>query len=278
MANYLEAALSCSVCLGIFRDPAKLQCGHTFCKRCLEKLWKANRKDCPECRSPFDGKFIPDYALKSAITYLSRFNIDEISATCCKEDKTYLNEVNDSILTAPEDCCIAVCVNEQLTMRGGVSRAVKDRFGRVVELKKQGKKTGEVAVLEDDDRFLYYLVTRSKFAKTAKYEDLQQCLHEMKTHCVDNYVTDLAIPSDFHACVVNILVCQCGLGFSSHFVKPALSLHILHSPVRPLQPQDWFATGNSFSTPLRLSKSLNMSPLLPIMHHDLTSLQIPFAS
>lgn len=42
--------LSCSICLCIFTDPVMLQCGHSFCKSCVQQNWvgKISRK-CPVC-------------------------------------------------------------------------------------------------------------------------------------------------------------------------------------------------------------------------------------
>lgn len=59
--------LMCSCCLEEFNDPKDLECGHTFCKKCLEHCIKSNPDDtcsfdgnedqipvirCPECRAP----------------------------------------------------------------------------------------------------------------------------------------------------------------------------------------------------------------------------------
>ena len=42
----------CQVCWGnmLDRKPRSLTCGHSFCQRCLEKLDKEGRIDCPTCR------------------------------------------------------------------------------------------------------------------------------------------------------------------------------------------------------------------------------------
>ncbi|XP_029977961.1 tripartite motif-containing protein 35-like [Sphaeramia orbicularis] len=43
--------LSCAICFNIYTDPVTLQCGHNFCKTCVQDHWrrKASRK-CPLCR------------------------------------------------------------------------------------------------------------------------------------------------------------------------------------------------------------------------------------
>lgn len=37
------------------RQPFFLDCGHTFCKPCIEKTIKFLNSTCPTCREPFDG-------------------------------------------------------------------------------------------------------------------------------------------------------------------------------------------------------------------------------
>lgn len=49
--------LYCSICLGIYTDPVILQCGHNFCKVCincvLEKQEGSGVYSCPQCREEF---------------------------------------------------------------------------------------------------------------------------------------------------------------------------------------------------------------------------------
>ncbi|KAJ8371477.1 hypothetical protein AAFF_G00307950 [Aldrovandia affinis] len=56
-AAELEAELSCSICLMIYRDPVLLPCGHSFCRSCVSRAWDgqgaAKRYTCPECRAEF---------------------------------------------------------------------------------------------------------------------------------------------------------------------------------------------------------------------------------
>ena len=63
MANKVESLLECSVCLETLNDPRTLPCFHSFCKVCLEKIVRIERKkakiedfNCPSCRSVFQLK------------------------------------------------------------------------------------------------------------------------------------------------------------------------------------------------------------------------------
>nr|XP_042705021.1 ADP-ribose glycohydrolase OARD1 isoform X2 [Chrysemys picta bellii] len=57
------------------------------------------------------------------------------------------------------------------------------------------KKSGEVAVLKRDDRYIYYLITKKKVSHKPTYENMQKSLEAMKTHCLNNGVTDISMPS-----------------------------------------------------------------------------------
>lgn len=53
-AQFLEEDLvTCSICLGRYRDPVTLPCGHNFCGNCIQDSWRCCEKTCPECRQPF---------------------------------------------------------------------------------------------------------------------------------------------------------------------------------------------------------------------------------
>lgn len=43
---------SCAICTGLAWRPIRLDCSHLFCIRCLVKLQKQGKKDCPLCRAP----------------------------------------------------------------------------------------------------------------------------------------------------------------------------------------------------------------------------------
>jgi len=45
-----QTEYTCCICISIFNNPHKLNCGHTFCKECL---YTVENKLCPLCRKPF---------------------------------------------------------------------------------------------------------------------------------------------------------------------------------------------------------------------------------
>ncbi|XP_075702721.1 E3 ubiquitin/ISG15 ligase TRIM25-like [Rhinoderma darwinii] len=52
--------LNCSICLGIYTDPATLRCGHNFCRECIENVLDtqegSGEYSCPECREYFQER------------------------------------------------------------------------------------------------------------------------------------------------------------------------------------------------------------------------------
>ncbi|XP_051827842.1 probable E3 ubiquitin-protein ligase TRIML1 [Antechinus flavipes] len=52
----LQASLTCSICLGYFRDPVTVNCGHSFCIGCLRhcRVRTQETLTCPECREEID--------------------------------------------------------------------------------------------------------------------------------------------------------------------------------------------------------------------------------
>uniref|UniRef100_G3TY34 Uncharacterized protein n=1 Tax=Loxodonta africana TaxID=9785 RepID=G3TY34_LOXAF len=50
----LQAEANCSVCLDYLRDPVTIECGHNFCRSCIEQSWEdqQDRFPCPVCCHP----------------------------------------------------------------------------------------------------------------------------------------------------------------------------------------------------------------------------------
>jgi hypothetical protein len=67
--NLGEIDCCCSICLGIFRDPATIECGHTFCRECID-LSLEKKRQCPTCRKNLQKGPLPVLCLRTYINCL----------------------------------------------------------------------------------------------------------------------------------------------------------------------------------------------------------------
>ncbi|KAH8415603.1 hypothetical protein KR222_006045, partial [Zaprionus bogoriensis] len=105
-----------------------------------------------------------------------------------------LNEVEGDLFSAPKTHSLAHCVAADLGMGAGIAVKFKEVYGQVDELRAQQACSGQVAVLKDDERFIYYLVTKPQSWGKPTYESLQSSLEGMREHMLKNEVDKLAIP------------------------------------------------------------------------------------
>lgn len=102
--------------------------------------------------------------------------------------------VEGDLFTCAKTMSMSHCVSEDLKMGKGIAVLFKKRFQRVDELKSQNAKTGQVAILEDGDRFIYYLVTKRRYFDKPTYKTLQSSLAAMRHHCLSNDVKEISMP------------------------------------------------------------------------------------
>ena len=79
-------------------------------------------------------------------------------------------------------------------MGKGIAVIFRDTFGGIDELKRQGRRVGEVAVLKSGACSIYYLITKPKYWNKPTYEDLERTLVEMRMHMTDHGLRKLAMP------------------------------------------------------------------------------------
>ena len=63
--------LICSICLNIYDNAINSECGHTFCRQCLQKWIEDNHKECPECRKEFTRKRSNDLSNNDIFVFIS---------------------------------------------------------------------------------------------------------------------------------------------------------------------------------------------------------------
>ncbi|GAB0200707.1 E3 ubiquitin-protein ligase TRIM39-like [Grus japonensis] len=55
-AEELQEEAICSICLDFFCAPVMLDCGHNFCRACINLCWARAAPSCPQCRHPLPGR------------------------------------------------------------------------------------------------------------------------------------------------------------------------------------------------------------------------------
>lgn len=89
---------------------------------------------------------------------------------------------------------LAHCVSQDLMMGKGIAKQFKRRFGRVEELKAQGRTVGGVSFLQERNRYLFYLITKERYFYKPTYDSLKSSLEELRDKCLLLGVKELAIP------------------------------------------------------------------------------------
>ena len=107
--NLGDLDYTCHVCLSVLRDPVSIECGHSFCKSCIEKSMEISKR-CPTCRKDIREAPRPILVLKNHINLL-KINCendckwegkiekyDEHLKTCTKSTKTPCPRCHKSIV------------------------------------------------------------------------------------------------------------------------------------------------------------------------------------
>ncbi|XP_026463133.1 uncharacterized protein LOC113365803 [Ctenocephalides felis] len=123
--------------------------------------------------------FHPDRTLESESVHNPDFNYSEISK---------------DLFEVPEDYSLCHCVAEDFIMGAGIALQFRFRFGRVADLLLQRPRTGGFAYLKDNQRFIYYLVTKQRSSGKPCIEALESSLENMRKHMLKNNVRKLAMP------------------------------------------------------------------------------------
>ncbi|XP_055532129.1 ADP-ribose glycohydrolase OARD1-like isoform X2 [Wyeomyia smithii] len=105
-----------------------------------------------------------------------------------------VREIEGDLFAAPKDHSLAHCVAADLKMGAGIAIKFNQTFKRVDELKAQQVGVGGVAILKDNQRFIYYLITKKGSYDKPTYDDLTKSLEAMRKHMLENGAKQLALP------------------------------------------------------------------------------------
>ncbi|XP_039963164.1 uncharacterized protein LOC126763528 [Bactrocera neohumeralis] len=107
--------------------------------------------------------------------------------------KCQIVEEKGNILSAPQDFSLVHSTSADFAMSSGIGLHFKCKFGQINELQKQNKHVGNVAVLKDNNRYIYNLITKERSHEKCTYPALYYALMAMREHVEQNNVTKLAI-------------------------------------------------------------------------------------
>src|SRR4051812_6280472 len=109
-----------------------------------------------------------------------------------------MNELKGDLFSSKDN--LAHCVSLDFKMGAGIAVKFKSLFGRVDELKKQCKYFPSIAILknenkdEENNKYIYYLVTKKYYYNKPTYESLNKTLILMNKHMTENNIKSLSIP------------------------------------------------------------------------------------
>ncbi|CAL1606586.1 unnamed protein product [Knipowitschia caucasica] len=109
-------------------------------------------------------------------------------------DTWSITYVSGNLFSCSKDESLAHCISQDFRMGAGIAVRFKKEFGGVAELKGQQKQMGQCAVLKDGRRYVYYLITKTRYYQKPTYDSLKRSLEDMKSHCIANGVSKVSMP------------------------------------------------------------------------------------
>ncbi|EPQ26974.1 uncharacterized protein PFL1_05609 [Pseudozyma flocculosa PF-1] len=99
---------SCAICTSVAWRPVRLDCSHLFCIRCLVKLQKQGKSDCPLCRCPgavanADGRNMDEAAVNFLRTWFPK-EVEEKNSE--NESERHREEMEEMGLRESDKCVI----------------------------------------------------------------------------------------------------------------------------------------------------------------------------
>lgn len=105
-----------------------------------------------------------------------------------------VTELFGNLFDLEPDVSLAHCVSADFKMMKGISLQFRRKFGTVDKLRQLQKTAPDVALIETDNRTIFYLITKEHFWQKPSYEQLFYCLQKLKQLCEENNISKLACP------------------------------------------------------------------------------------
>lgn len=138
---------------------------------------------------------IPDHELKTSETIVEE--ISEIMPqipTLKVDQNANIRVVEKDLFSVEKDRSLGHCVSRDLAMSKGIAVDFKKLFGDVDVLKAMDRKIGEVAYLNKNGRYIFYLITKQNCYDKPTYDTLELSLVYLRKLCTELKVSKLALP------------------------------------------------------------------------------------
>ncbi|CAI2162646.1 6942_t:CDS:1 [Funneliformis geosporum] len=110
------------------------------------------------------------------------------------EKFTLVERKGDLFTDSPSTDALAHCVSRDLRMGKGIADFFKKKFNGVENLKAQKCEVGQVAYLQRDGRYIFYVITKSGVYDKPAQKDFENSLIELRRMCEKFGVKGLSIP------------------------------------------------------------------------------------
>eukprot|EP00061_Rhincodon_typus_P003463 g20151.t1 len=82
----------CSICLDFYNDPVTIDCGHNFCRDCIQNYWAPVRGKvtCPQCRTQFTQRNVrPNHFVSNIVENVRKLSLGqgETPSLCPEHDE-----------------------------------------------------------------------------------------------------------------------------------------------------------------------------------------------
>lgn len=105
---------------------------------------------------------------------------------------TFFEEKQGNLFNSSDS--LAHCVSVDLKMSKGIADIFRRKFGGIDILRSQDPKIGKALVLQDNERYILYLVTKQRYWQKPTYDNLRLSLEDALLKCKEYGITHLAMP------------------------------------------------------------------------------------
>lgn len=105
-----------------------------------------------------------------------------------------VKEKSGDLFEAPSEYSLAHCLSQDLKMRQGIALMFRRKFGNVKMLQSQRPQLHDVLYIRQENGYILYLITKTKFWQKPSLEDLFITLKNLVRICKELEITKLALP------------------------------------------------------------------------------------